>query len=75
MSSELDKAEWLKDILDGKSSLKAFLGESISERESLKFEERLNTKVKLTLYKTFGKAIECIRICMVQDPDCYLSFS
>ena len=42
-------------------SLKAFLalaGESISERESKRFEEGLNTKVKLTLYKTFGKAIE-----------------
>ena len=40
--------------------LKAFLalaGESISERESKRFGEGLNTKVKLTLYKTFGKAI------------------
>ena len=58
VSLELDKAEWLKD---GSSSLKAFLalaGESISERESKRFEEGLNTKVKLTLYKTFGKAIE-----------------
>ena len=26
--------------------------------ESKRFEEGLNTKVKLTLYKTFGKAIE-----------------
>ena len=25
MSLELDKAEWLKDIMDGSSSLKAFL--------------------------------------------------
>ena len=55
MSLELDKAECLKD---GSSSLKAFAGESISERESKRFEEGLNTKVKLTLYKTFGKAIE-----------------
>ena len=48
-------------IMDGSSSLKAFLalaGESISERESKRFEEGLNTKVKLTLYKTFSKAIE-----------------
>ena len=55
-SLELDKAEWLKDIMDGSSSLKAFLalaGESISERESKRFEEGLNTKVKLTLYRTF----------------------
>ena len=39
--------EWLKDIMDGSSSLKAFLalaGESISERESKRFEEGLNTK-------------------------------
>ena len=110
VSLELDKAKWLKDIMDGSSSLKAFLaladnndkqlyciiimiicslhgwpnictlsrqkaaplyysstlnthslsniGESISERESKRFEEGLNTKVKFTLYKTFGKAIE-----------------
>ena len=59
MSLELDKAEWLKDIMDGSSSINAFLalsGESISERESKRFEEGL--KVKLTLYITFGKAIE-----------------
>ena len=45
VSLELDKAEWLKDILDGSSSLKVFLalaGESISERESKRFEEGLN---------------------------------
>ena len=61
VSLELDKAEWLKDIMEGSCSLKAFLalaGESISEREIKRFEEGLNTKVKLTLYKTFGKAIE-----------------
>ena len=49
VSLELDKAEWLKDIMDGSRSLKAFLGlagESISERESKRFEEGLNTKVK-----------------------------
>ena len=58
VSLELDKAEWLKDIMDGSSSLKASLalaGESINERESKRFKEGLNTKVKLTLYKTFGK--------------------
>ena len=54
VSLELDKDEWLKDIVDGSSSLKAFLalaGESISERESKRFEEGLNTKVKLTLLR------------------------
>ena len=58
MSLELDKAEWLKDIMDGSSSLKAFLALAGSERESKRFEEGRNTKVKLILYKTFGKAIE-----------------
>ena len=43
VSLELDKAEWLIDIMDGSSSLKVFAlaGESISER----FEEGLNTKL------------------------------
>ena len=47
VSLELDKAEWLKDVMDSSSSLKAFLafaGESISERESKRFEEGLNTE-------------------------------
>ena len=42
MSLKLDKANWLKDILDGSSSLKEFqalMGESISKRESKMFEE------------------------------------
>ena len=30
----------------------------ISERESRKFEEGLNTKVKLDMYKRFGKSVE-----------------
>ena len=44
--------------MDGSSAFLALAGESISERESKRFEEGLNTKVKLTLYKFFGKAIE-----------------
>ena len=58
---KLDKADWLKDILDGSTSLKEFqalMGEGISERESKRFEKGLNAKVKLSLYKTFGKGIE-----------------
>ena len=46
----LDKAEWLGDIRKGSCSLKSFLGvagEGIDERESGKFEEGLNSKVKL----------------------------
>ena len=30
----------------------------ISERESIKFEEGLNTKVKLDIYRRFGKSVE-----------------
>ena len=57
----LDKAEWLEDIRKGSCSLKSFLGaagEGIDERESSKFEEGLNSKVKLSLYRTFGKIVE-----------------
>ena len=60
-SLKLDKANWLKDILDGSSSCKEFQAltrESISERESKRFDEGLNSKVKLSLYETFGKGIE-----------------
>ena len=54
----LDKAEWLEDIRKGSCSLKSFLGvagEGIDERESGK---GLNSKVKLSLYRTFGKIVE-----------------
>ncbi|CAI8047039.1 hypothetical protein GBAR_LOCUS26004, partial [Geodia barretti] len=57
----LDKAEWLHDIQNGDCSLKGFLsiiGDSINEREIRKFEEGLNSKVKLLLYKTFNKVVE-----------------
>ena len=36
----------------------ASVEECISERESRKFEEGLNTKVKLGMYKRFGKSVE-----------------
>ena len=57
----LDKAVWLEDIRKGSCSVKSFLGvagEGIDERESSKFEEGLNSKVKLSLYRTFGKVVE-----------------
>ena len=41
--------------------MKGFLsvvGESIDERESSKFKEGLDSKVKLSLYRTFCKAVE-----------------
>ena len=36
----------------------ACVEECISKRESRKFEEGLNTKVKLDIYKWFGKSVE-----------------
>ena len=58
---DIDKSEWLEDIKHGDSSSASFMAcveECISERESRKFEEGLNTKVKLDMYKCFGKSIE-----------------
>ena len=46
---------------DQTCSLKSFLGvagEGIDKRECSKFEEGLNSKVTLSLYRTFGKAVE-----------------
>ena len=60
-SLDLDKAEWVEYIQKGECSLKGFLsvvGESIDERESRKFKEGLDSKVKLSLYRTFCKAVE-----------------
>ena len=57
-SLDIDKA---KDIQKGECSLKGFLsvvGESIDEQESRKFKEGLESKVKLSLYRTFCKAVE-----------------
>ena len=60
-SLDIDKGEWLEDIERGESSSASFLTcveECISERESRMFEEGLNTKVKLYIYKWFGKSVE-----------------
>ena len=69
----LDKAEWLEDIRKGSCSLKSFLGvagEGIDERESSKFEEGLNIKVKLSLYRTFGKIVEFVVLVMLGQHYC-----
>ena len=58
---DIDKGEWLEDIKYGNSSSASYLAcveECISERESRRFEEGLNTKVKLDIYKRFGKGVE-----------------
>ena len=52
VSLGLDKHEWVEDIKRGESSLALFLAciaESISEREGKKFEEGLNSKIKLDM--------------------------
>ena len=57
-SLDIDKSEWLENIKHGDSSSSSFMAcveECISER---KFEEGLNTKVKLDIYKRFGKSVE-----------------
>ena len=53
--------EWREDIRKRSCSLKSFLGvagEGIDKMESSKFEEGLNSKVKLSLYRTFGKIVK-----------------
>ena len=57
VSLGLDKAEWLEGIERGESSLASYLAcidECISERECRKFEEGLDNKVKLAMYKGRG---------------------
>ena len=60
-SLDMDKGKRLEDIGRGESTSASFLAcaeECISERESRRFEERLNTKVKLDFYKWYGKSVE-----------------
>ena len=56
-----DKCEWLEDVKHGDSSSASFMicvEDCISERESRRFEEGLNTEIKLDIYKQFGKSVE-----------------
>ena len=58
---DIDKGECLHGIERGDSSTASFLAcvdECISKRESRRFEEGLNMKVKLDIYKWFGKSVE-----------------
>ena len=51
---DIDKGEWMKDIKHGNSLSSSFMAcveESISEKVYRRFEEGLNTKVKLGIYK------------------------
>ena len=57
----IDKGEWLEDIKHGDSSSALFtdcVEECISGRKNRNFEERLNTKVKIDIYRMFGKGVE-----------------
>ena len=54
----LIRPEWLEDIRKGSCSLKSFLGVTGEGIDEGKFEEGLNSKVKLSLYRTFGKIVE-----------------
>ena len=61
---DINKSEWLEDIKHGDSSSASFMAcveECISKRESTKFEEGINTKVKLDMYKRFGKSVEFMK--------------
>ena len=58
ISLDLYKAEWLDEIEKGDSAFLAMVEESIGEREREKFVEGLNSKVKLTLYKCFGREVQ-----------------
>ena len=60
----LPKGELLDDIRKGQCPLSLSLSnvnESVSNSESKKYVGGLNSKVKLELYKTFGKEVECKR--------------
>ena len=46
------------EIYSSSASFMASVEECIGKRESRKFEEGLNTKVKLDMYKRFGKSVE-----------------
>ena len=58
-----------------KKSFLGVAGEGIDEREAGKFEEGLNSKVKLSLYRTFGKIVEFKKyLCGVGDAGTRLLF-
>ena len=60
-----NKCEWLEDIKKEEGSLVSFMAcveEGIKEKKE--FEKGLDSKVKLAMYRTFGKNIEYKIICM-----------
>ena len=60
-SLDINKDDWIEDTERGMTSMASFsacVEDCISERECRKFEEGLNNKVKLTLYKSFGRSVK-----------------
>ena len=60
-SLDINKCEWLEDIRKEEGSVASFMAcveESIKERDNKEFEKGLESKIKLVVYKTFGKNIE-----------------
>ena len=60
-SLDINKCEWLEDIRKEEGSVASFMAcveESIEERHNKEFEKGLESKIKLAMYKTFGKNIE-----------------
>ena len=56
----IDNGEYLHEIEGGDSSAASFIAsveECISERECKLYDEGLNSKVKLSLYRTFSKNV------------------
>ena len=64
----IDKGEYLHEVEGGDSSAASFMAsveECISERECKLYDEGLNSKVKLSLYRTFSKNVYRLKsICM-----------
>ena len=57
----INECEWLEVIKKEENSLASFMSfieESIRERDNRDFEKGLDSKVKLEMYKTFGKNVE-----------------
>ena len=56
-SLDIDKSEWLEDIKHGDSSSASF-SRSVLVKEKVGNLKRDNTKVKVGMYKRFGKSVE-----------------
>ena len=76
----LNQGELFEDIKKGQCPLNPFMSsvnEGVATREGKEYEEGLNSKVKLTLYKTFSKNVEFKRflhgVIVMQEQDSCLS--